>query len=168
MRQFLCIVACAAAAAETHVVLHAPDAKRAQPSLAALKSTPSPSSTAAASARRREPPPRPRTRSFYTTPATRRCSTHGGGMRPSPMRGACAACADRRRRVGTSRRANGIVLSNREARKASERRSMKCHKRQVSSVVMMKEEDLRTPLREARAAPTEAITRAQERRLVRR
>ena len=37
MRQFLCICAYAAAAAETHVILHAPDAKRAQPSLAALK-----------------------------------------------------------------------------------------------------------------------------------
>ena len=37
MRQFLCICAYAAAAAETHVILHADNAKRAQPSLAALQ-----------------------------------------------------------------------------------------------------------------------------------
>ena len=37
MRQFLCLCAYAAAAAETHVILHADNAKRAQPSLAALQ-----------------------------------------------------------------------------------------------------------------------------------
>ena len=121
MRQFLCICAYAAAAAETHVILHAPDAKRAQPSLAALKEhavtvvhrggdVGAAARTAATTADTiilydARHAPLQHTLDWNTTIKTAK---------------ACAALLpDDVERVGTARKANGIVLSNREARKAS-------------------------------------------------
>ena len=119
-----CVAAAASAATppqKTHVVLHAPDAKRAQPSLAALKEhavtvvhrggdVGAAARTAATTADTiilydARHAPLQHTLDWNTTIKTAK---------------ACAALLpDDVERVGTARKANGIVLSNREARKAS-------------------------------------------------
>ena len=106
-----------AATAETHVVLHAPDAKRAQPSLAALKDH-------AVTVVHRGGDIGEAARAAATTADTIILYD----ARHAPLQHTrffnittdCAALLpDDVERVGTARKANGIVLSNREARRAS-------------------------------------------------
>ena len=121
MRLFLAYCCVAAAAVRSHVVLHAPDAKRAQPSLKALDAHAvtvvhrggdigEAARTAATTAD---------TIILYDARHAPLQHTLAWNATITNARACAALLPDDVERVGTARKANGIVLSNREARKAS-------------------------------------------------
>ena len=118
---YCCVAAAASAAEKTHVVLHAPAAKRAQPSLAALKEH-------AVTVVHRGGDVGAAARAAATTADTiilydARHAPLQHTLEWNATINSARACAallpDDVERVGTARKANGIVLSNREARRAS-------------------------------------------------